>query len=300
MARPLRLHIPGMLYHVISRGDNKRSIFIDQHDYTRFLRLLSKTLERFKVRCFAYCLLPNHIHLLLQPDEVPLARLMQQLNSAYCQSFNRRHDRVGHVLQGRYKAPLVDSDAYFLCLLRYIVRNPVAAGYVDDPEDWEWSSYKAAAGLVEAPAYLDVARVWKALDACDPIIARERLKTFVSTAVDDDVPRTMFLIGSEAFATQCAVRLRPYRDTEDIVYAERFAARPSLSRLLQDADGVENLGEAARRAFCDHAYTLREIGTHIDRPVATVWRWIQRAERESSEQSQLLGSESDHDEKIEI
>jgi hypothetical protein len=225
---------------------------------------------------------------------------MQQLNSSYCQSFNRRHDRVGHVLQGRYKAPLVDSDAYFLCLLRYIARNPVAAGCVDDPADWEWSSYKAIAGLVEAPSFLDVARVWRALDADDPAVARERLKTFVSTAVDDEVPRTMLLIGSEAFATQCAARLRPYRELEDIVYSERFAARPSLSSLLNDTNGVENLREAARRAFCDHAYTLREIGTHIGRPVATVWKWIQRAERESGEQPQLFGSAPDHEEKIEI
>ena len=110
----------------------------------------------------------------------------------------------------------------------------------------------------------------------------------------------MFLIGSEAFATQCAARLRPYRDIEDIVHAERFAARPSLTRLLEDAEGVETLGETARRAFCDHAYTLREIGTHIDRPVATVWKWIQRAEQESGEPARLIESEPDHEEKIEI
>jgi REP element-mobilizing transposase RayT len=289
-----------MLYHVMSRGDNKRQIFIDDDDYERFLALLTKTTERFDVHCYAYCLLWSHVHLLLQPGEVPLSRMMQQLNSAYCQSFNRRHDRVGHVLQGRYKSPLVDSDVYFLRLLRYIVRNPVAAGCVDDPAEWHWSSFRATVGLVDAPPFLDVGRVWTALDATDAATARARLATFVSTAADDDLPDKLFLIGPEAFATQFAPRLRPYRDTEDFIHAERFAARPPLAALMSRTDARQRLGEAARVAFCEHAYTLREIGTYVGRPVATVWVWIQLAERESSKEARLVGRGSGADEKIEI
>lgn len=271
MARPLRLHIPGMLYHVISRGDNKRQIFIDDDDYERFLALLTKTTERFDVHCYAYCLLWTHVHLLLQPGEVPLSRMMQQLNSAYCQSFNRRHDRVGHVLQGRYKSPLVDSDVYFLRLLRYIVRNPVAAGYVTDP------------------LFLDLRRVWTALDAADAATARARFATWVSTAVDDDLPQQLFLIGSQAFATQCAPRLRPYRDAEDFIHAERFAARPPIAALLSEADSDSARVRAMHRAFCEHAYTLREIGAYVGRSATTVWRWIQRADREDRDPPLLAG-----------
>lgn len=277
MARPLRLHIPGMLYHVMSRGDDKRAIFIDDDDYERFLARLTTTTRRFNVQCYAYCLLWNHAHLLLQPDEIPLSRMMQQLNSSYCQSFNRRHHHVGHVLQGRYKSPLVDSDVYFLRLIRYIVRNPVAAGYVSDPAEWRWSSYRATAGLVEAPPFLDVERVWAALDATNAATARERWTTFVSTAVDDDSPGNLFLIGARAFATQCAPRLRPYQETEDLVYAERFAARPPLSALFSRSDTGRALDEAVSLAFCQHAYTLREIASFVGRSVPTVWRWIQRA-----------------------
>ncbi len=284
----------------MSRGDDKRQIFIDDDDYERFLARLAKTIARFDVRCYAYCLLWNHVHLLLQPGAVPISRMMQQLNSAYCQAFNRRHDRVGHVLEGRYKSPLVDSDLYFLRLLRYIVRNPVAAGCVDDPAEWPWSSYGASAGLLDAPPFLDVGRLWSALDATDAAAARARLATFVSTAVDDDLPNRLFLIGSEAFATQFAPRLRPYRDVEDFVHAERFAARPPLAALMPRVADRRRRGAAARLAFCEHAYTLREIGAHIGRPVATVWAWIQRAERDSREDAPLVGRGSAADEKIEI
>jgi hypothetical protein len=117
----------------------------------------------------------------------------------------------------------------------------------------------------------------------------------VSTAVDDDVPDKLLLIGSAVFATQFAPRLRPYRNVGDIVYAERFAARPPLVAVMSDSDVRQEWGEAARRAFCEHAYTLREIGTHLGRPVATVWAWIQRAERESGEEASLVGRGSGPD-----
>src|SRR5262245_20368260 len=111
MARPLRLHVPHAFYHVVSRGNAKQTIFLSSVDYEEFLTRLAATASRFDVGCHAYCLMPNHLHVLLKPAAVPLSRMMQQLNSAYSQAFNRRHERVGHVLQGRFKARLVDRDA---------------------------------------------------------------------------------------------------------------------------------------------------------------------------------------------
>lgn len=92
----------------MSRGNAKQAIFISETDYKRFLELLAATSSRFGVLCRSYCLMPNHFHLLLQPDKHAVSRMMQQLNSAYSQSFNRQHERIGHVLQGRFKALLVD------------------------------------------------------------------------------------------------------------------------------------------------------------------------------------------------
>ena len=102
MARPLRLHVPGMLHHVMSRGNDKREMFIDDVDYARYLRVLERSAERFGVEVVALCLMPNHVHLLVKPHQHPLSRMMQHLNGSYCGWFNRRHGRVGHVLQGRY------------------------------------------------------------------------------------------------------------------------------------------------------------------------------------------------------
>ena len=115
MSRPLRLHVPGLLHHVFARGNEKACIYADDQDYESFLELLARTLPRFDVRCVAYCLVWNHYHLLLVPNEHPISRLLQQLNSAYCQRFNRRHHRVGHVLQGRYGCRIVEDGAYADC-----------------------------------------------------------------------------------------------------------------------------------------------------------------------------------------
>jgi putative transposase len=109
----------------MSRGNAKQPIFVETEDYEQFLDLLSAALLRFHVLCRAYCLLPNHFHLLVEPAASPLSRMMQQLNSTYSQWFNRRHNRVGHLLQGRFKALLVDRNEYFLRVVRYIVLNPV-------------------------------------------------------------------------------------------------------------------------------------------------------------------------------
>ena len=164
MARPLRVHLPGLLYHVMSRGNNKEPIFIDDDDYSGYLTRLEAATARFGVACLAFCLLPNHVHLLLRPAHLTISRMMQQLNSGYCQTFNRRHGHIGHVLQGRFLARLVDSELYRWRVVRYIVRNPVAAGLVQTPEAWPWSSFGATAGLAPIPRFLDVNSVWAMFD----------------------------------------------------------------------------------------------------------------------------------------
>jgi REP element-mobilizing transposase RayT len=179
MARPLRVHIPGVLYHVMSRGNARQQIFLDADDYARFLTRLTVTAARFGVRCRAYCLMVTHFHLLLEPNLFPLSRMMQQLNSSYSQSFNRRHERVGHVLQGRFKSPMIDGDDYLRRVLRYITLNPVRAGLVATPEDWPWSSYRATAGLESPPSFLTLDRVWRSFDH-DPSLAQRRYAAFVA------------------------------------------------------------------------------------------------------------------------
>ena len=276
MARPLRLHIPGMLYHVMSRGNAKQAIFTDDSEYEYFLERLEVSTARFGIRCPAYCLMPNHLHLVLEPRAYPISRLMQHLNSAYCLWFNRRHRRVGHVLQGRFKSILVDSDGYFLRLLRYVLRNPVRANRADHAVAWRWSSCRATFGLTDSPDFLDIERVWRALDAENPGEARQRLMTFLADASDDRGWDEVVAIGSAAFRQGLEPALRPSRENEDFLYSARFASRPSLAELLARAETSTDLERAMRRAFYESAYTLRDIGRYLGRPTATVWAQIHR------------------------
>ena len=155
MARPLRLEFAGALYHLTARGNARSDIFVDDSDRERFLELLGKEIAQQDWRCYAYCLMDNHYHLLIETTEPNLVQGMRRLNGVYTQSFNRRHRRVGHVFQGRYKSIVVDKDSYGLELSRYIVLNAVRARAVEHPRDWKWSSYCASAGHEAPRAWLD-------------------------------------------------------------------------------------------------------------------------------------------------
>jgi len=136
MARPLRLEYAGALYHITSRGDDRKM----------FISLLEQVCKTYNWLCHAYCLMGNHYHLLVETPEANLSKGMRQLNGMYTQNYNRNHNRVGHVFQGRYKAILVEKQSYLLELARYIVLNPVRVQMVRVAGDWQWSSYRATIG----------------------------------------------------------------------------------------------------------------------------------------------------------
>jgi len=153
MARPLRIEYPGAYYHVMNRGLSHRDIFLEDKGRESFLDLLSDITRLWKVEIYAYCLMNNHYHLLLSTPAVGLARAMRHLDGIYTQKFNRVHHRDGPLFRGRYKAILIDAEAYFLSVLRYIHRNPVGAGSVRDMDRYRWSSHwgylnRSGVGLV--------------------------------------------------------------------------------------------------------------------------------------------------------
>ena len=155
MARPLRLEFPNAIYHVTSRGDRREPIYRDDEDRQDHLSVVEQAMGRFDAQVLAYCLMGNHYHLVLHTRQANLSRLMRHINGVYTQRFNRRHRLVGHLFQGRFKAILVDRDAYLLSLCRYVELNPVAAGLVGAAADWPWSSYGAHIGTVATPCWLD-------------------------------------------------------------------------------------------------------------------------------------------------
>ncbi len=154
MVRPLRIEYLGAVYHVTALGNARMPVFEDDEDQANFLNLIEETVDRFNWHCYAYCLMDNHYHLLVETIEANLSLGMRHINGVCTQQFNRRHNRVGHLFQGRFKSILVDRDACLLELCRYIVLNPVRAGMVERPEEYVWSSYRATAGLSHAPIFL--------------------------------------------------------------------------------------------------------------------------------------------------
>jgi REP element-mobilizing transposase RayT len=176
MARPLRIEFPGAIYHVTSRGDRREPIFEDDEDRHNFLIVVGQAMERFDATVLAYCLMDNHYHIVVRTRRANLSRLMQQLNGVYTQAYNRRHKKVGHLLQGRFKGILVDQDAYLLEVCRYVDLNPLRARMVRDPGNWPWSSYGAHIGRRPAPVWLDSAAVQGYLLGRDAVTAADRRK----------------------------------------------------------------------------------------------------------------------------
>ena len=244
--------------------------------------MFGEALPRFGVKCVGYCLMWNHYHVLLKAGPIPLARLLQQVNSAYCQGFNRRHGRVGHVLQGRPDERLVEDGGYARIALRYLALNPVDAKYVADPAEWRWSSYQFAMGVERAPDFLSLDEVWRVFETADPQTGRARLRDFVSAGLCDAVP-TSLLHGSERLAETVAPLLEPHAQTLDYVYAHRYAARPTVGSLFDGRYLQRELEETAYAAFYHHAYTLAEIGRVIGRDPSVVCRWIKRQKRRREE-----------------
>lgn len=148
MARPRRVFGPGLLYHVVARGNRRETVFLARGDYETYLHRLAAYRAGYAVSLYAYCLMPNHVHLVLRTTAAPLAKFMQSLQQSYTQRFNQRYSQVGHAFQGRYKALLCATDEYLVTLVRYVHLNPVRAGLVARAEDYPYSSHRAYVGGV--------------------------------------------------------------------------------------------------------------------------------------------------------
>ena len=182
MARPPRVAPPGGVFHITSRGNRRQEIFLDDRDRLRFLELLGNTVSRHVWQCHAYCLMPNHFHLMIQTIEGDVSTGMHGLNGRYAQWFNRRHGYDGHLFQSRFHAVLLQSNWHLLKLSRYIVLNPVRARLCRDPVDWRWSSYRASMALVPRPAFLTLDWLLGQFGA-DPQAARTAFRRFVGEAL---------------------------------------------------------------------------------------------------------------------
>ena len=143
MPRTPRIELPGGIHHVYNRGNNGEIVYVDDADYAFFLTELKACSIAYRWNCLAYCLMPNHLHLVIETPEMTLGNGMRRLAGQYAQEFNRRHrPKGGHVFQGRFGSKIAESDEYAAHLLRYVAMNPVRARLCASPEDWRWSSHR--------------------------------------------------------------------------------------------------------------------------------------------------------------
>jgi len=143
MPRGARILLHNVCYHVINRGNQKQVIFLENTDYEKFLQILKHYKKKYKCKLFGYCLMPNHIHLILDPKEpLSLPKLMQILTQVYSTWFSEKYKKGGHLWQGRFKSKIINKDEYFLECIYYVEINPVRAGMISSPADYPWSSYQ--------------------------------------------------------------------------------------------------------------------------------------------------------------
>jgi REP element-mobilizing transposase RayT len=237
MARPLRIDIEEGLYHVTSRGWERRVVARDDRDRQRWFDLLDRVATRCGWRVFAWVLLGNHFHLYLRTPQPNLSAGMHDLNSGYASGFNRRYRRCGALFQGRFKAILVEDESHALELTRYIHLNPVRARLVERPEDYGWSSYQDFLGVRKAPAYLDWESVLGEL-ARDRSRARGAYRRFVEAGLSEppksplDAAVGGMFLGSGEWVDRWRRRLSEEPVREGVPAQRQLAWRPSLEEVV--------------------------------------------------------------------
>lgn len=277
MARPLRIEFAGALYHLTSRGDRREDIYVDDADREAFLAVFADACEHFGWGCHAYCLMSNHYHLLVETREASLGRGMRHLNGVYTQQLNRRHRRVGHVFQGRYKAILVQKDTYLLELARYIVLNPVRAGMVRSARDWPWSSYRATCGDTEAPPWLSIDWLLSGFGSRRGA-AMQRYREFVSAGRGQPSPwgdlKQQIYLGDERFIEKMQARLDDATSLDEIPATQRRAPAKPLEHYARTH---RRRDEAIEAAYRSGGYSMKAIGEHFGLHYSMVSRIVKAA-----------------------
>jgi putative transposase len=274
MARPLRLEFPGALYHATARGNERKPIVRDDIDRQLWLQCLERVASRFGWLVYAYCLMGNHFHLVLETPEPNFARGMRELNGVYAQDFNRRHRRSGHLFGGRYHALLVERESHLAELSRYMVLNPERVAVpIERYDRYRWSSYRATAGLTPAPAFLVCERVLE-LFSHDRAEAIRRYRAFVRAGVKSSDPKQDG-IGEIYFGDTDFARRRSRRAgaSTEVPRRQREPIRCSLEELLTSrSDGAVALAYR-------EGYSLRELARVLGVHYSTVSRRLKREER---------------------
>ena len=264
MAKNLRLYIRNGIYHVMARGNRKLTVFEDDRDRQRFIEIVAIAAERYGVEVLAECRMGNHYHMVVRTPLANVSLFMAYVNGKFAQFSNRRHGRIGHLFGGPYKPVLIGDDLYLKVVLAYVVMNPVAAGFVDAPEKWKWSSYRATAGLEPPPDYLCLDFLRWAFTAPSIQESQQQYCEFVTRSPfnsDDWIVEPA--IGSEEFAERVRKYIGEKLYKAALPRSYRALHRPPLSEIVGSCTNKEERAGAMLRAHVVYGYTMAEIARSL-------------------------------------
>ncbi len=284
MPRLPRLFVPGAFYHVTTRGNHRQDLFFRAADRRLLDGFLAEALEPCRARLHAYCWMTNHLHLLVQVSDVPLGRLMQRIGTRFARAIQRQIPTNGHLFQNRYHALLVDADAYFLELLRYIHLNPVRAGIVRTPDEYRWSSHGTYLG--NRPRSWVTTDFGLSLFGTDLEIARLRYVEFINERVGQPSepslyqghPKEKRVLGDDHFLARLSIpiRRRPIGVTFESLAQQVCDERGLTLDQLRGPSAVRSYslarGLLAARAVDQRIATLSDVARFLNRSVSAVSR----------------------------
>lgn len=238
MARPLRIEFEGAVYHITSRGNERRSIYKDKKDRLIFLDTLNETRKRYNWLIHTHCLMSNHYHLIIETIEANLSKGMGQLNGAYTQIFNKRHKRAGHLFQGRYKAILIQKDSHLLEASRYVVLNPVRAKIVNHPKQYTWSSYNAIAGNRKAEEFLTIDWLLSQFGQ-NKRNSQIYYKEFVLAGIEGESiykkVKNQVILGDDNFIEKIKKYVKGNEQLKEVSRKQRYIGKPDLKTIFTES-----------------------------------------------------------------
>jgi len=275
MARPLRIQYPGAFYHITSRGNERKEIFKNERDRQKFLLYLESATERYKAAIHAFFLMNNHYHLLMETPGGNLSGIMRHINGAYTTYFNFKRNRSGHLMQGRYKAILIEADEYAKALSRYLHLNPVRAGAITKPEDYPWSSYQYYIGDKKGPEWLKVKFILGFFGK-KVSTAQKRYRAFVEGKIGQEEKSPLkevvcsTILGSMEFVKAVSKKhLGDKRADREVPALRKLSGQISITEIEKAAEEIFRKEEKTGKKvslYLSHRYSgmkLKEIGEYF-------------------------------------
>jgi len=302
MARKSRIEYEGAFYHVITRGNQRRKVFRDDNDYQKYISLLAYYKERYKYSLYAYALMSNHVHLLIETHRIPLSKIFQGINQSYTMYFNRKYKTVGHLFQGRYKAILCDRDAYLISLVKYIHLNPVRAKTAKAAGEYQWSSH-GSYEKQKGNEIVDTDRVLRMYSE-DKTQARKLYRAYIDDGIEvkkEDIYKTVSqrILGEEHFIDKVMEKIderfenkRKHHKYSLKKIAETIGRNKGIT-INQLREKSRNRGILAVRKLVsitamEFGYKGKEIAHFLQKDPSVVTRYLKDGEKFKADMEHIL------------